>query len=98
MTNLLSTTFKEAFITFPNSIKDNVYCFKLNTDDYFDAKPIDSYLRSKGIEFKRTKQYSNSKLIGWHIYKIPSKVRIKSFQDNIEYCKALFIENNILLS
>lgn len=76
-------------ITYPSSIKDNTYCFKLNTDDYYNAKPIDEYLRAKGVEFKRTKQYSKTKCIGWHIYKIPAKERIKNFEENVNFCNSL---------
>jgi len=86
-----STHIKEAFISYPNSIKNNEYCFKLNTDDYFDAKPIDQYLKSKGVNFKRTKQYSKTKCIGWHIYKIKADKRISSFEENIKFVQSLFI-------
>lgn len=86
----ISTNIKEAFITYPNSIKSTHYCFKLNTDDYFDAKPIDNYLKSKGVIFKRSKQYSNTKCIGWHVYKIEAKKPICSFEENIAFVESLF--------
>ena len=94
MTTEISTEFKDAFLTFPTSIKQDIYCFKLNTDDHFDAKPIDKYLRGKGVEFKRTMQYSKAKCIGWHVYKIPAKKRIENFEENINFCKNLFLINN----
>jgi len=84
------------YITYPTSIKSSHYCFKLNTDDFFDPKPIDSFLKSKGIEFKRTKQTSSIKLMSWHVYKIKADDPIKIFQQNIEFIETLFnnYENN----
>lgn len=77
-------------ITYPNSIKSSEYCFKLNTDDYFDPKPIDLFLKSIGVDFKRTKQQSKTKCIGWHVYKIKAKNPIQSFEENIQFVEQLF--------
>lgn len=81
-------------ITYPNSIKTNEYCFKLNTDDYPSRKPINVFLRNKGINFKYYKQYSNTKLIGWHVYKIKSDKPIKSFSENVDFAENLFKDFN----
>ena len=80
----------ELNITYPNSIKSSEYCFKLNTDDYFDPKPIDIFLKSIGVDFKRTKQQSKAKCIGWHVYKIKAKKPIQSFEENIQFIEQLF--------
>lgn len=87
---MLPTQIKQAFITYPDSIKSTHYCFKLNTDDYADAKPIDNYLRSIGVDFKRTKQQSKTKCIGWHVYKIKAEKPIQSFEENTAFCEFLF--------
>jgi len=84
--------FKNAFITYPKSIKSSHYCFKLNTDDYLDPKPIDNYLRELGVEFKRTKHQHKTKLIGWHVYKIKADKPIMSFEENIRFTEALFLK------
>jgi hypothetical protein len=81
---------KEAFITYPRSIKSTHYCFKLNTDDYIDPKPIDNYLKQLKVEFKRTKQQHATKCIGWHVYKIKANAPIKSFEENISFVESLF--------
>jgi len=81
----MKTEFKNAFIGYPKSIKSTEYCFKLNTDDYPDNRLIDSYLKLKGIDFKRTKQQSKTKCIGWHVYKIRAKKPVQCFEDNIKF-------------
>lgn len=78
------------FITYPKSIKSNQYCFKLNTDDFPSSKAIQAHLKSKGIEYKKTMQYSKTKLIGWHVYKIKAEKEISSFKENIDFVENLF--------
>jgi len=80
------------YLEYPKSIKSGEYCFKLNTDDHFDATPISNYLKSKGIAYKKSKTQSKVKLMGWHVYKIKAEQPIKDFEQNIAFCEQLFKE------
>lgn len=80
------------FITYPNSIKTDTYSFMLNTDDFFDAKPINDYLKSKDIIYTKSKNYSKTKCMGWHVYKIKTNDNIKSFDQNIKFVENLFLD------
>ena len=82
------------FITYPNTVKSDTYSFMLNTDDYFDVKPINDYLKSKNIVYTKSKTYSKTKCIGWHVYKIKTNEPIKSFDENIKFVENLFNNYN----
>jgi hypothetical protein len=80
----------KAYITYPRSQKSTEYVFKVNTDDHLDPKPIDAFLKSKGIQFKRIYQQHKHKCIGWHVYKVKSETVIKSFEENVNFVEKLF--------
>jgi hypothetical protein len=84
--------YNDMFLTFPNSIKLFEYCFKLNSDDYSRSfcKDVDKLLKSKNLEFTKTRQYSQIRMMSWAVYKIKSSTPILSFEQNVNYCKSLF--------
>ena len=94
LSNELKTLKHKIMITYPASIKSTHYCFKVNTDDFFDPKPISDFLKGKGIDYEKSKQYSTTKCMGWHVYKIKAKKPIGSFQENIEFVENIFEDFN----
>ena len=88
----------EAFITYPNKMKNTHYCFKLNTDDYPCPKHVDNYLKQLNVKFKRTRQNHATKLIGWHVYKIEADKRIRSFEENVKFVESLFLKGTNLVN
>lgn len=80
------------YITYPRSVKEDVYCFKLNSDDLPNSKLFDSFLKTKGIKYKKTMQYSQTKAMHWAVYRIPTTDLITRFQQNKDYAENLVSE------
>lgn len=85
---------KKLVLQYPTSIKSNEYCFKVNTDDFFDCSEIKKHLTKKGISFTKSLTKDKSKLIAWHVFKIKSNKPIKEFIENVVFCQNIFLDFN----
>ena len=81
---------KNIILEYPKTIKSTEYSFKVNTDDWFDTKPLTDFLRNKGVCFKKNRTQSKTKCMGYNVFKIKSNKPIMSFQENIDFCEELF--------
>lgn len=83
-------------IGMPARVKCDTYAFEINSDDMPCVRAFNQWLRDKGIRFKYSRKYSQTKLMSWGVWKIDylsaNQPLITDFEQNREFVRTLLAE------